>query len=53
MWHSHVEGGVKRLQRYFIECLKQDKKPEPGIEDAARACGNNLGFNGFLKKSET
>jgi predicted dehydrogenase len=38
MWHSHVEGGVKRLQRYFIECLKQDKKPEPGIEDAARAC---------------
>lgn len=38
MWHSHIEGGVKRLQKYFIDCLKMDKKPEPGIEDAAKSC---------------
>jgi len=38
MWDSYVEGGVKRLQEYFINCLKMDKKPEPGIEDAAKSC---------------
>lgn len=38
MWHSHIEGGVKRLQEYYIKCIKEDKIPEPGVEDGARAC---------------
>lgn len=38
MWHSHIEGGVKRVQENFINCLKKDITPEPGVEDGARAC---------------
>jgi|GEM_PF-1688042 len=38
MWHSHIAGGVKRLQEYFVKCIKDDRKPEPGVEDGARAC---------------
>lgn len=38
MWHSSIEGGVKRLQQYFIKCIKEDMVPEPGVEDGARAC---------------
>ncbi|MCL6613005.1 MAG: Gfo/Idh/MocA family oxidoreductase [Firmicutes bacterium] len=38
IWHSHVEGGVKRLQEYFLRCIKKDEEPQPGIEDGARAC---------------
>jgi len=38
MWHSDVEGGVKRLQEYFIRCIEKDLCPEPGVEDGARAC---------------
>lgn len=38
MWHSHVEGGVKRLQEYFIRCIEKDIRPEPDVEDGARAC---------------
>lgn len=38
MWHSDIEGGVKRLQEYFIRCIERDLRPEPGVEDGARAC---------------
>jgi predicted dehydrogenase len=38
MWHSPIEGGVKRLDQYFINCIIRDKEPSPGVEDGARAC---------------
>lgn len=38
MWHSSVAGGVKRLDEYFIRCIRLNQKPMIGIEDAARAC---------------
>jgi len=37
MWHSPIEGGVKRLQNEFIRCLLEDRVPAPGVEDGARA----------------
>ena len=37
MWHSNIEGGVKRLQREFIDCIIEDREPSPGVEDGARA----------------
>ena len=37
MWHSPIEGGVKRLQKEFIRCLLEDRVPTPGAEDGARA----------------
>lgn len=38
MWHSSIAGGVKRLDEYFIRCIRLDEVPMIGIEDAARAC---------------
>jgi predicted dehydrogenase len=38
LWHSKIEGGVNRLQREFIKCIKEDIEPSPGVEDGARAC---------------
>lgn len=37
LWHSSIEGGVKRLNQYFIDCIEQDREPYPTIEDGARA----------------
>lgn len=37
MWHSLIEGGVKRLQREFIHCLLEDRQPRPAAQDGARA----------------
>jgi predicted dehydrogenase len=37
LWHSSIEGGVKRLNQYFIDCIENDVEPRPGIEDGARA----------------
>jgi len=37
MWHSRIEGGVKRLQREFIRCILEDRQPAPGAQDGARA----------------
>ncbi len=37
MWHSRIEGGVKRLQREFIRCILEDCQPAPGAQDGARA----------------
>lgn len=38
MWHSHIAGGVRRLQEYFIKCIEKGLQPQPGVEDGARAC---------------
>ena len=38
MWHSQIEGGVKRVHREFIRCLRENDEPSPGVEDGARAC---------------
>jgi len=38
MWHSKVEGGVKRLQQEFIRCINKNLPAKPGVEDGARAC---------------
>jgi predicted dehydrogenase len=37
MWHSSIEGGVKRLQMEFIRCLREERTPAPGVEDGTRA----------------
>ena len=37
MWHSTVEGAVKRLDEHFIRCIRFDEEPLTGIEDGARA----------------
>ncbi len=42
MWHSPIEGGVKRLQREFIRCLLEDRLPAPGARDGARATAITL-----------
>lgn len=38
MWHSAIAGGVKRLDEYFIRCIRLDETPIIGVEDCARAC---------------
>lgn len=37
MWHSEIEGGVKRLQQHFVDTIEQDLPAEPGVEDGCRA----------------
>ncbi len=37
MWHSRIEGGVKRLQEEFIRCFLEDRSPSPAAVDGARA----------------
>lgn len=37
MWHSPVEGAVKREQQYFVDCLRTGKEPQPGAEDGLAA----------------
>jgi predicted dehydrogenase len=37
MWHSPIEGAVKRLQGEFVRCLLEDRVPRPGVEDGIRA----------------
>lgn len=37
LWHSSIEGGVKRLNQYFIDCINDDVTVHPNIEDGARA----------------
>jgi predicted dehydrogenase len=37
MWHSTIEGGVKRLSQYFVDCIEQGVTPHPTLEDGARA----------------
>lgn len=37
MWHSAIAGGVKRLDEYFMRCIRLDETPMIGIEDGARA----------------
>lgn len=37
LWHSSIEGGVKRLSQYFIDCIENDIQPYPCVEDGARA----------------
>ncbi|ABP68303.1 oxidoreductase domain containing protein [Caldicellulosiruptor saccharolyticus DSM 8903] len=52
MWHSHVEGGAKRLQEYFIRCIKKDEEPKPGVEDGARACEISWAIMDSLKSKK-
>jgi predicted dehydrogenase len=37
MWHSQIEGGVKRLQREFIRCILEERQPSVGVRDGVRA----------------
>lgn len=37
MWHSEIEGGVKRLQQHFIDTVLRDLPSSPGAEDGCRA----------------
>ncbi|MCL4385797.1 MAG: Gfo/Idh/MocA family oxidoreductase [Cyanobacteria bacterium] len=37
MWNSNIEGGIKRLQREFIDCIIENREPVPSVEDGARA----------------
>jgi predicted dehydrogenase len=55
MWHSHIEGGVKRLQKEFLRCVLEDRPPRPGLEDGARATEITLAVVRSLssKKMET
>ncbi len=38
LWHSHIAGGVKRLDEHFVRCILRDEQPLIGLEDGARAC---------------
>jgi predicted dehydrogenase len=37
MWHSEIEGGVKRLEQHFVDVIEQDLPATPGVEDGCRA----------------
>ena len=37
MWHSEIEGGVKRLQQHFVDVIEQDLPAAPSVEDGCRA----------------
>jgi len=52
MWHSHIEGGIKRLQQEFIRCIREDIKPKPGVEDGARACEITWAIMNSLKSKK-
>lgn len=38
LWHSHIAGGVKRLNEHFVRCILRDETPLISLEDGARAC---------------